>query len=77
MEAKGLLIRQPFAYWIVDGKKTWEIRGSATKVRSRIAIIVAGTGTVVGTCKLRAWSRSTLKRSLTMEGERESGCLIA
>lgn len=50
--ARGLLIRQPFAEWIVTGKKTWEIRGSATKVRGRIAIIASGTGTIVGTCEL-------------------------
>jgi hypothetical protein len=50
--ARGLLVRQPLAGWIVDGRKTWEIRGSATKIRGRIAIIAAGTGTVVGTCEL-------------------------
>lgn len=54
VEARGLLIRQPFADWIADGKKTWEIRGSASKVRGRIAIIASGTGTVVGTCELFA-----------------------
>lgn len=52
MGARGLLIRQPFAVWIVGGRKTWELRGSATKVRGRIAILAAGTKTVVGTCEL-------------------------
>lgn len=52
MSARGLLLRQPFADWIVAGRKTWEIRGSATKVRGRIAVIASGTGTVVGTCEL-------------------------
>lgn len=52
MDARGLLIGQPFADWIVDGKKTWEIRGSATRIRGRIAIIASGTGTVIGTCEL-------------------------
>jgi len=52
MNARGLLVRQPFADWIVDGRKTWEIRGSATKVRGRVAIIAAGTGTILGTCEL-------------------------
>ena len=52
MAARGLLIRQPFADWIVDGKKTWEIRGSATNVRGRVAILACGTRTVLGTCEL-------------------------
>lgn len=51
MDARGLLIGQPFADWVVDGKKTWEIRGRATKVRGRVAIIASGTGTVIGTCE--------------------------
>lgn len=54
MNARGLLVRQPFADWIVDGRKTWEVRGSATKVRGRIAIIASGTGTIVGTCELNS-----------------------
>jgi len=29
-----------------------ELRGSATKVRGRIAILASGTGTVIGTCEL-------------------------
>lgn len=49
---RGLVIRQPFVDWILDGKKTWEIRGSATKVQGRIALIAAGTGTIVGMCDL-------------------------
>lgn len=51
-EPRALVIRVPFVDWILDGKKTWEIRGSATKIRGRIALIAAGTGTIVGTCDL-------------------------
>jgi hypothetical protein len=51
-ERRGLVIRKPYVDWILAGKKTWEIRGSATKVRGRIALIAGGTGTVVGTCEL-------------------------
>lgn len=49
---RGLLIRQPFIDWILDGKKTWEIRGSATAVRGPIALLQSGSGTIVGTCEL-------------------------
>jgi hypothetical protein len=51
-EARGLIVRDPFAGWIVDGKKTWELRGRPTNIRGRIAIIEGGTGTVIGTCEL-------------------------
>jgi hypothetical protein len=49
---RGLLIRDPYVSWILDGRKTWEIRGAATAIRGRIALIKAGSGTVVGTCEL-------------------------
>ena len=48
----ALLIREPWISMILDGKKTWEIRGSATKRRGRIALVASSTGTVVGTCNL-------------------------
>ena len=52
MEPRALLIREPFVSWILSGKKTWELRGSATKIRGRIALVASGSGTVVGTCDL-------------------------
>lgn len=48
----GLVIRDPFVTWILEGKKIWEIRGSGTKIRGRIALIKGGSGHVVGTCDL-------------------------
>jgi len=48
----GLLIKDPYVTWILEGKKTWEIRGSSTKVRGRIALIKSKTGHVFGTCEL-------------------------
>ncbi|HEY4230276.1 MAG TPA: ASCH domain-containing protein [Thermoanaerobaculia bacterium] len=45
-------IRTPFVGWILDGKKTWEIRSRSTNIRGRIALIEGGSGTVVGTCDL-------------------------
>ncbi len=49
---KGLIIRSPWMEEILRGRKTWEIRGSRTKVRGRIALIRSGSSTVVGTCEL-------------------------
>ncbi|HEY1691714.1 MAG TPA: hypothetical protein VGG39_06115 [Polyangiaceae bacterium] len=39
--------------WILDGSKTWEIRGAPTKIRGPIALIKSGSGTIVGTGDLR------------------------
>ncbi|AAL80362.1 ASCH domain-containing protein [Pyrococcus furiosus DSM 3638] len=36
---KGLIVRQPYAKWIVEGKKSWEIRKMPTKIRGKIVII--------------------------------------
>lgn len=52
MPMRGLIIRSPYVDWILAGKKTWEIRGSKTQIREKIALIQSGSGLVVGTCKL-------------------------
>jgi uncharacterized protein YqfB (UPF0267 family) len=46
----GLVINSPWIDLILSGKKTWEIRGSRTKPRERIALIKSKSGTVVGGC---------------------------
>ena len=48
----GLIVRSPWVEMILDGRKTWEIRGRATHVRGRIALIRGGSGLVVGTCEI-------------------------
>jgi hypothetical protein len=48
MKIKGLFIKEPWISLILEGKKTWEIRGSNTKIRGRIALIASGTGEVKG-----------------------------
>ena len=48
----GLVIRDPYVTWILEGRKVWEMRGSATKMRGRIALIKSGSGLVFGTCDL-------------------------
>ncbi len=49
---RGLLIRTPWIDKIFSGSKTWEIRGSSTNIRGRIALIRSGSGLVIGTCEL-------------------------
>lgn len=46
----GLVIKQPWIDLILDGKKTWEIRGSTASIRGKIALIQSKSGKVVGTC---------------------------
>jgi hypothetical protein len=48
----GLLVRRPWIGKILEGSKTWEIRGRNTKIRGTIALIESGSGKVVGTCEL-------------------------
>jgi hypothetical protein len=49
---KGLLVKLPWIDKILRGEKTWELRGSNTRIRGPIALIQSGTGTVVGVCEL-------------------------
>lgn len=48
----GLLIKKNPLDMILAGRKSWEIRGSATRLRGPVALIESGSGTVVGTCEL-------------------------
>jgi hypothetical protein len=45
-------IKAPFVDWILDGKKTWEIRSRSTKIRGRIGLIKSKSLTVVATCEI-------------------------
>lgn len=49
---RALVIRRPSIDKILDGEKTWEIRGSRTSIQGRIALIASRSGTVVGVCDL-------------------------
>jgi hypothetical protein len=49
---RGLVIREPWASLVVDGKKTWEMRTRSTQLRGPIAIIAGGSGTIIGTAEL-------------------------
>src|SRR5450432_3151144 len=47
---RALLVRHPWIDMILEGRKTWEIRGSATSVRGTIGLVPSGSGTVIGVC---------------------------
>jgi len=47
---RALLVRYPWIDKILDGEKTWEIRGSRTTVGGTVGLVPSGSGTVVGVC---------------------------
>ncbi|MNU27379.1 hypothetical protein D3C71_157670 [compost metagenome] len=47
-----LLVKDPHATSILTGRKLWEIRGSATKVRGRVGIAKSGTGMIFGSVEV-------------------------
>jgi hypothetical protein len=49
---RALLIRRPWIDMILDGKKTWEIRGSRTSIQGQVGLIASRSGTVTGVCDL-------------------------
>jgi hypothetical protein len=50
---QGLLIKSPHIENILQGRKSWEIRGSSTKnTNATIALIRGGSGTIVGRCQI-------------------------
>lgn len=67
---RRLIIRDPWIDLILSGKKTWEIRGSKTKVRGEIALIRSGSGMVYGTCKLVNVIGPISLRQMRMQFER-------
>lgn len=50
--SKGLIINTPYIDWILEGRKTWELRSQQTLQRGPIALIQKGSGLVVGVARL-------------------------
>ena len=48
----ALFVHDHWAQLILRGLKTWEIRGSRTARRGRIALLLPGRHVIVGTCEL-------------------------
>ena len=51
---KALIIDEPWISMILEGRKTWELRKSNTRILERIGLIRKGSGTVVGEATLIA-----------------------
>lgn len=49
---RGLIIKKEFLDLIFSAAKTWEIRGTRTKVEGRIGLIESGSGKVMGDAEL-------------------------
>ncbi|PHV71900.1 hypothetical protein CS063_00005 [Sporanaerobium hydrogeniformans] len=45
----GLIIKEPYIDWILNGEKDLELRGFNTSKRGTIALIKSGTGKIYGT----------------------------
>jgi hypothetical protein len=60
----GLIIHEKWLRKILDGSKTWEIRGSKTSKRGEIALIQKGSGKIYGTCELTGVIGPLSKRDL-------------
>ena len=70
---RALLIRQPFVDMILEGKKTWEIRGSRTSIRGTIGLIPSASGgKVVGVCDVVTYigplSQAVFRRNASKAG---------
>ncbi|WP_394035072.1 ASCH domain-containing protein [Xanthobacter albus] len=50
--SRGLIVREPWISLILDGGKTWELRGNRTTIRGRIGLIASGSGKVIGAVDL-------------------------
>ena len=51
-DMKALLIRSPHIEKILEGHKTWEIRGSRTNTREQVALVRSGSGLIIGVCDI-------------------------
>ena len=51
-QSTALILKAPYIDLILDGDKTWEIRGRSTSKRGEIALIQSGSGQILGTCEI-------------------------
>jgi ASCH domain len=49
---KALIIDTPWINYLLEGKKTWEMRSTATKIRGTIYLVKKGSGLIVGTANV-------------------------
>lgn len=48
LPARALYIKEQWAEEILEGRKTWEIRGRRLHIRGRVALAASGTGRLIG-----------------------------
>ena len=76
---KVLVVKEPWVGMILDGEKTWEIRGSATAKRGKIHLAASrGGGVLVGQCQLvdcYPVIRSELVKNVTKHCIKDLACL--
>jgi len=59
---EGLIVKQPFAELIIDGKKTWELRSkSAPKKKINKEILLLSSGFALGKIKIKKCFEATKK----------------
>ncbi|WLR46522.1 ASCH domain-containing protein [Halobacillus litoralis] len=74
---KGLLIKEPWIEMILNGEKTWEIRGTNTKQRGTIGLIKSGSGHVFGTVDIKdskLLTKEEYEKSTHLHGIQEEDC---
>ena len=49
---KALIIKKKYLDLIFSGEKTWELRGSNSKIRGTIGLIESGSGLIIGAADL-------------------------
>lgn len=49
---KAFIVNEHWGNLILDGLKTWEIRGTGTQVRGRTGVIFSGTGMIWGSVEI-------------------------
>jgi hypothetical protein len=49
---RALVIKPNWLDLILAGKKSWELRGTSTRIRGNIALAASGTGLLYGTIKI-------------------------
>ncbi len=63
---QGLVIKDPFASYVVEGQKCWEMRSRDTSKRGWVAIIRKGSGVIIGAARLvRTLGPVTREQALT------------
>jgi hypothetical protein len=50
--SKGLIIASPWIGYILEGRKTWEMRSRATSIRGWVGLIQKGAGAVYGVARI-------------------------